>query len=507
MGEQPLPPWSSCVLGSINLANMVLEDWSGIDYPKFKTVIEHSTRFLDNIVTINEYPLEIIKVKHDEQRRIGLGVTGLADVLIMLGAPYGSEKGRAIADEIMTFINNISHEYSVALGLERGSFPLFEQSTWFGKVPAMRNAATTTIAPTGTLTTILGNEGYGAEPLFAPGYMRIVMDGTELPAMSELFITIAKREGFYSDELIRKVAKSGTANHPEVPAKWRKVFASANEISYKDHIAMQTALQNSVDSAISKTINMSSDATLDDVRNAYMLAYKSGNIKGLTIYRDGSRGSAPITAGTEKKGTEAESPAESKLVEPRPRPTTTSGITTQFKTGCGKMYLTVNSDDHGVCETFARTGSKGGCAGLTEGVSRLVSLALRSGIDPEHIVDQLCSVECKVSISKADALGKSCPDAIGKVLKEMMGIDNKRTSKQIKDLKLEEAMEAFKKDKVSSSGCEGCAMKTECKGEVAATADATPVEVDDKYKCPWCGSTLRTAEGCFVCDCGFSKCG
>lgn len=337
--------------------------------------------------------------------------------------------------------------------------------------------------------------------------MRIVMDGTELPAMSELFITIAKREGFYSDELVRKVAKSGTANQPEVPAKWRKVFASANEISYEEHLAMQTVLQTYVDSAISKTINMSSEASIEDVRNAFMLAYKSSNIKGLTIYRDGSRGSAPITAGTEKKDIETEQVLEHKLVEPRPRPTTTTGITTQFKTGCGKMYLTVNSDDHGICETFARTGSKGGCAGLTEGVSRLVSLALRSGIDPENIIDQLCSVECKVSISKADALGKSCPDAIGKVLKEMMGIDNKRTSKQVKDLKLEEAMEALKKDKISSNGCEGCTMRLECKGETAATVDVAPTEFDDKYKCPWCGSTLRTAEGCFVCDCGFSKCG
>lgn len=356
-----------------------------------------------------------------------------------------------------------------------------------------------------TLTTILGNEGYGAEPLFAPGYMRIVMDGTELPAMSELFITIAKREGFYSDELIRKVAKSGTANQPEVPAKWRKVFASANEISYEDHILMQSILQSNVDSGISKTINMSSEATIDDVKNAYMLAYKAGNIKGLTIYRDGSRDSAPITAGTEKKDI-TESPNESKLVEPRPRPTTTSGITTQFKTGCGKMYLTVNEDDHGICETFARTGSNGGCAGLTEGVSRLISLALRSGIAPEHIIDQLCSVECKVSIKKVDALGKSCPDAIGKVLKELMGIDNKKANKQVKDLKLEEAMEIIKKDKGSSSGCDTCSNRVECKGEVAATKEVV-INPEDNTKCPWCGSTLRTAEGCYVCSCGFSKCG
>ena len=336
-----------------------------------------------------------------------------------------------------------------------------------------------------TLSSLLGCEGFGAEPLFAIGYMRTIMDGEQLPEVSKLFIDTAKKEGFYSDELIEKVAKTGTVKHKEVPIRWQSVFANANEISYNDHIEMVSALQPYVHSGISKTINMDSSATIKDVEEAYMKACFSGTIKGLTIYRDGSRDSAPITVGLDKK--EKEKELISNEITPRTRPTTTHGITTQFKTGCGKMYLTLNQDDTGICETFAFTGAKGGCSGLTEGVSRLISLALRSGVSPQHIIDQLCSVECKVSIKKADAFGKSCPDAIGRALKKEI----ERTGPPMPaSIEIEEWS--------LSSGCSSCENKDTCHDEEAATVE--------ELTCPWCNSRLMQQEGCLSCNCGFSRC-
>lgn len=309
-GEQPLSPWESCVLGHLNLPAHLKHSSGGhsgnpghpgqvwqIDFPKLADTIETLVRVLDNIVTINVYPLPIIKKTHGLSRKIGLGFTGLADVLIRCGVPYGTAEGRSLAGQIMSFINENAFQASIRLGQERGSFPLFPRSIYAGKVPALRNAARTTVAPTGTTSVILGVEGFGCEPLPAIAYHRTMLNGQKAPVVSELFRTIAREEGWGTPELINLAMTEGTAQVPGVPAKWREVFATAGEIPWQEHIRMQAELQTHVDSAISKTINLPAEATIGDVREAYLAAYQTGVIKGITVYRAGSRQGAPVEAG------------------------------------------------------------------------------------------------------------------------------------------------------------------------------------------------------------------
>ncbi|MDA8212474.1 MAG: adenosylcobalamin-dependent ribonucleoside-diphosphate reductase [Clostridia bacterium] len=340
-GEQPLSPWESCVLGHVNLAahlkriscgsNQVAEpgaktlpsssqlarlvsmeagvgpSWPqclitprrnySIDCQKLADTVTLLVRMLDNVVTLNEYPLPVLRETHSRSRKIGLGFTGLADVLIRLGLPYSSEEGLNLSGEIMRFINQEALRASVNLGLERGSFPLFLQSIYHGKVPALRNAARTTVAPTGTTSAILDVEGYGCEPLAAIAYTRTMLNGQKVPFVSGLFREIAREEGWYSGELMDRVTAQGTARVPGVPAKWQKVFVTAGEIHYLDHIRMQAALQRHNDSGISKTVNLPADATVDDVYQAYLTAYRTKLIKGITVFRAGSRQGAPIELG------------------------------------------------------------------------------------------------------------------------------------------------------------------------------------------------------------------
>lgn len=321
-GEQPLSPWESCVLGHVNLAAHlkrlqlarpasreagVSPSWPRylttpkrnyiIDCEKLADTVALLVRMLDNVVTLNRYPLPIIQETHSRSRKIGLGFTGLADVLIRMGVPYNSEEGLHLAGEIMRFINQEALRASVNLGLERGSFPLFLQSIYHGKVPALRNAARTTIAPTGTTSTILGVEGYGCEPLVAIAYLRTMLNGQKVPFVSGLFREIAREEGWYSEELMDRVTAQGTARVPGVPVKWQQVFVTAGEIHYLDHIRMQAALQKHNDSGISKTVNLPADATVDDVYQAYITAYRTKLIKGITVFRAGSRQGAPIELG------------------------------------------------------------------------------------------------------------------------------------------------------------------------------------------------------------------
>lgn len=343
-GEQPLSPWESCVLGHVNLAAHLtriscrdnrdtegdaqlphlfsplarlspIEAGAGswpeclitprrnyiIDCQKLADTVGLLVRMLDNIVSLNRYPLPLIQETHSRSRKIGLGFTGLADVLIRMGVPYNSEEGLHLAGEIMRFINQEAMQTSVNLGLERGSFPLFLQSIYHGKVPALRNAARTTIAPTGTTSAILGVEGYGCEPLAAIAYIRTMLDGQKVPFLSRLFREIAREEGWYSGELMDRVLAQGTARVPGVPDKWQRVFVTAGEIHYLDHIRMQAALQKHNDSGISKTVNLPADATEDDVYQAYISAYRTKLIKGITVFRAGSRQGAPIELGVSLK--------------------------------------------------------------------------------------------------------------------------------------------------------------------------------------------------------------
>jgi ribonucleoside-diphosphate reductase alpha chain len=388
---------------------------------------------------------------------------GFADMLIQLGIPYNSEKGIKTAEEVMKFIHDKAQDTSAQLAKERGPFPNFKGSIYDnGKYPKLRNATTTTIAPTGTIG-IIANCSSGIEPLFGVCFIRKVLDKKELVEVNPYFEKIAKEEGFYSEELMRQIAEKGTLHGiKEIPTKIQRLFCTAHDITPKWHIRMQAAFQKYTDNAVSKTVNFPNDATLSDVREVYLLAYESG-CKGVTIYRDGSREEQVLHLGLAKK-------EERKARVPRPRPAVTRGTTQKITTGCGNLYVTINEDDEGPCEVFSQMGKSGGCAASqSEATSRLISLALRSGIDTEAILKQLRGIRCPSPHWQKGGMVLSCPDAISKAIERYMtnGLSTKTLKKTVTT-------------KESAGICP---------------------------QCPDCGELVEFIEGCVVCKvCGYSKC-
>jgi ribonucleoside-diphosphate reductase alpha chain len=297
-GEQPLLPYEACNLGSINLGEMV--DGGKINYKKLKKTIHTAVHFLDNVIDMNKYPLDNIEKMVKTNRKIGLGVMGFADMLLMLGIPYNSERGVETGKEVMRFINDESKTASIGLGEIRGSFPSFKKSRYFGKHKFMRNATTTTIAPTGTIS-IITNASGGIEPLFAISFIRNILDNTEMIEVNPIFERVSKERGFYSEELMRKIAKRGTIQDiDQIPKDIKMVFVTAHEITPEWHVKMQAAFQEHTDNAVSKTVNFPNEATTTDVDKVYMLSYKLG-CKGVTIYRDGSRSNQVLNIESVKK--------------------------------------------------------------------------------------------------------------------------------------------------------------------------------------------------------------
>ncbi|KPK23034.1 MAG: ribonucleotide-diphosphate reductase subunit alpha [Dehalococcoidia bacterium SG8_51_3] len=466
-GEQPLLPYESCNLGSINLAQMLRERDSAveIDYPKMAKIIETAVRFLDNVIDVNKFPLPQIGEMTRKTRKIGLGVMGFTDMLIQLGIPYNSEKALNLASEIMKFISDEATRASEELGKERGLFPAFKGSIYDATdAPGVRNASRTTIAPTGTLSMIAGCSS-GIEPLFALSYTKNILDGAKMVEVNPHFEEIAREKGFYSEELMQKLADGAhLADIEGVPDDVKPVFVTAHEITPEWHVKMQAAFQKSTDNAVSKTVNFPREATREDVATVYQLAYKEG-LKGITIYRDGSRDGQVLTTGkTEGK---AEPATDETRLTPRKRAKVNSGFTERVTTGCGYIYVTVNSDEHGICEVFSHLGKTGGCASAQlEATCRLISLALRSGVDVASVVRQLRGIRCPSIAWEEGKSILSCADAIASVLeKHTTGYDGKP--------------------------------KPEDYGLAKNLAG----------QCPECSNMLIYQEGCFICAaCGYTKC-
>ncbi|MCX6656351.1 MAG: adenosylcobalamin-dependent ribonucleoside-diphosphate reductase [Candidatus Bathyarchaeota archaeon] len=314
-GEQPLLPYESCNLGSINLSKMFREGTVGWD--KLRRTTYTAVHFLDNVIDVNPYPLKETDKITRANRKIGLGVMGFADLLILMGVPYDSEKATEIGEEIARFINEEAGKASERLGLERGSFPNFEASIWKGKFRARRNATVTTIAPTGTISIIAGCSS-GIEPLFAVAFMRHVLEGARLFELHPIFEEIAKKRGFYGGETLEKIVSHGTIRDVQgVPEDLRRVFVTAHDITPDWHVKIQAAFQKHTENAVSKTVNLPEDASLNDVENVFHLAYAL-RCKGVTVYRYGSKGAQVLNLGVESRGEEKVATAEAEYAGGRP---------------------------------------------------------------------------------------------------------------------------------------------------------------------------------------------
>ena len=494
-GEQPLLPYESCNLGSVNLARMVryTDQGAEIDWDKLAGVIKTAVHMLDNVIDMNEYPIAEIDGMSKKTRRIGLGVMGFADLLIQLGIPYDSEEALELAEGLMGFIRNSTDGASIALADVRGVFPAWENSIYdYSGGPRMRNSAPTTIAPTGTISIIAGCSS-GVEPLFALSYVRNVMDNTRLVEGNPFFEAIAQKEGFYSQALMERLADTGSVHEldGEVPQWVKRLFVTSHDITPEWHVRMQAAFQKHTSNAVSKTINFPQAATVQDIANAYMQAYELG-CKGITIYRDGSKDNQVLSTG--QTGTRPtvgdEEVASSILPEsiggvltPRVRPQEMTGVTERIRTGHGTMYITINVDEEGKpFEVFTALGKAGGCdSAQLEAISRLASLAMRSGVDIKKVIEQLRGITCCPAWDNG-VLVRSAPDAVALALERHINAETTQQQSNGSQLKL-----------------------------FASSAERAKWELDGhqpRSRCPDCSTPLAYQEGCLLCtSCGWNKCG
>ncbi len=497
-GEQPLLPYESCNLGSINLSRMLKRKANGngagyeFDWARLEDTVGKAVHFLDNVIEMNKYPIEQIEKVTKSNRKIGLGVMGFADMLIRLDIPYNSEEGIEMAGKIMGFIQERGRKASGELAFERGSFPNFKGSIYDNRLKGLRNATVTTIAPTGTISIISGCSS-GIEPLFALAFTRNVMEGTELLDVNPLFDEIAKERGFDSPEIMKEVAARGTLHGIDgIPEDVKRVFVTAHDITPDWHIRMQAAFQKYTDNAVSKTVNFPNEATLEDVAEVYLLAYKLG-CKGVTVYRDGSREIQVLNMGSEKPAAKAVEDAQPEPVhanhKPKVRGEVAFGVTKKMKTGCGNLYVTINEDEEGrAIEIFTQIGKAGGCvASQCEAMGRMTSLALRSGIEAQEIVKQMRGISCHLPVGYGGTKVTSCSDAMAKAMEWYLGLKSNTGG-------------------ALSLGRMAGGLDT---GVGASKLDFTLApELLKRGACPDCGGTVEHADGCLVCrGCGYSECG
>ncbi len=466
-GEIPLGHGESCLLGSINLARV-------IDQDELSHTVFTAIRFLDNLIDIAEYPLLEIDAATKATRKIGLGFTGLADALIAAGLPYDSKEGRTYAGEITAVLRDVADTTTRLLAEEKGCFSEWESSIFFPQ-DKRRNASCIAIAPTGSVTTMAGCEGYGVEPIFAVAYKKATNITGNFHVFSPLFLEHCNRYNIPED-VLSEVAKRGTCQNVQgIPPEISRIFKGAQEISAEDHLLMQAEVQKHVDNAVSKTINLPASATTEDIGRHYEMAYDL-KIKGITVFRDGSK-EGTITIGKESEENndvkKTIPSANLKRGDVLPRPRSASGVTHRLDTGCGKLYLTVNFDQENstIMETFITTGSEGGCLVYTNAASRLISLALRGGIPIKEVIEQLQSVPACPAYMMAKGKGKplsegsSCASAIAHELRKLNGSYNGKPN----------------------------TMPSPKKPTGGLTCD--------------CGEPLYMLEGCLVCKgCGYTKC-
>ncbi|WP_291161215.1 vitamin B12-dependent ribonucleotide reductase [Gemmatimonas sp. UBA7669] len=574
-GEQPLLPYDVCNLGSVNVGHYVVN--GQVDWDAMRRDIALSTHFLDNIIDVNKYPLPEIDALSKRIRRIGLGVMGFADMLVRLGIPYDSAEGVEMGRKVMEFLDVEGKKESERLAKERGAFPEWAQSIWgpdetcardangqrIRPMQLLRNCNVTTVAPTGTISIIAGCSS-GLEPLFAVAFMRN-QAGVMMPDVNDDFVAIAKSEGWYSDALMERIAKTGSVKHDEIPARWQRVFTTANEISPEYHIRMQAAFQQHCDSAISKTTNFSHAATVDDVRAIYELAYDM-KCKGVTVYRDGSRDGQVLSTGTtqeaaaKRDGAAAAAPAASEAKPEaakeavalkreigelqgtiaelqneldrtkkalfsaeaenanrrgkRSRPDVLRGTTIRKDTPLGTMFVNITEDEKGQpFEIFLNLGKAGGSAMAdAEAIGRLISLALRSGISVQEIHRQLRGISSDRAVGLGPNKVLSMPDAVGIALEQWW-----REKQGVQQDLLAGGQTFAPQGPVNALSAP---VPTPAAGvpitRPPMAAEQAQPQIDFggvggevfMGTCPDCGSQLEFAEGCVKCHvCGFSECG
>jgi ribonucleoside-diphosphate reductase alpha chain len=543
-GEQPLLPYDVCNLGSVNVGAFVRDDvedaapwYEKIDWKEYRRVVRLSTHFLDNVIDANQYPLpEITKLANDI-RRIGLGVMGFADLLVRIGVPYNSDEGVEVGRRIMEFMDEEAKKESERLAEQRGVFPEWERSIWGPDETAarapngerirpmrrLRNCNVDTVAPTGTISIIAGCSS-GIEPLFAVAFMRN-QAGSLMPDVNEDFVRIAKARGFYSDDLMQRIAEKGHIHFAEVPEDVQQVFVTAHDITPEWHVRMQAAFQEYVDSAISKTTNFPHEASQDDVREIYELAFELG-CKGVTVYRDGSRDNQVLSTGATKTPAQqaeeqarvteqqeriakleqeltksrealarahAEAQAAHTRRHKRKRPGVLKGTTRKMTSPLGDVFVTINEDEQSTpFEVFATLGKAGSIAMAdAEAIGRLISLALRFGVPISEVHQQLRGISSDRAIGFGLNKVHSVPDAIAQAIElrenEKQGVQQEL----IPDL--------------AADGAAGTA--------VAQPSPQLPLNGYNPGEtfmgtCPDCASQLEFAEGCMKCHvCGFSECG
>ncbi|MEM7415034.1 MAG: vitamin B12-dependent ribonucleotide reductase [Gemmatimonadota bacterium] len=543
-GEQPLLPYDVCNLGSINLGKFVKPDArpgqdpdEAVDWDALRQVVHMSTHFLDNVIDANVYPLPEIHDLAQNIRRIGLGVMGWADMLVRLGVPYDSEAGVELGRRVMEFLNEESRNASERLAETRGVFPAWEESIWGpdGKAATredgsrirgertLRNCNLTTVAPTGTISIFAGCSG-GIEPMFAVAFMRN-QAGVLMPDVNPDFVRMAKEGGWYSDELMERIANEGHIHFDEVPEAVQRIFRTAHDITPEWHVRMQAAFQEHTDSAISKTTNFPREASEEDVRQIYELAFSLG-CKGVTVYRDGSRDGQVLSTGATKSDSQAETESaevtdlqhqladareeahnlriEADLLKAelldqdqtagaarhkRQRPAALRGYTMKMMSPLGDLYVTINEDVNGrPFEVFCTLGKAGGAAMAdAEAIGRLMSLALRSGISIKQVKDQVRGISCDRAVGLGPNKVLSVPDAVGQAIERYL-IEKEGVQE---DLPL----------KVSAT--QGATQT-----QSSASSDAGP-DLFDMGTCPECGAGhLAFEEGCKKCHiCGYSECG